>query len=87
MGEHTAAHEDEYRIARLRERLASGGTAELGVQVEHRGGAVLLTGTVPTAALRDEILRLAHDELSGLTVRPDLAVACADAPDRWEELP
>ncbi|MFJ7070245.1 BON domain-containing protein [Streptomyces sp. NPDC101115] len=84
--QHAGAHEDEYRIARLRERLAGDDLAELGIQVEQRGGAVLLTGTVPTATHRDEILRLARDELAGLTVRVDLEVACADPPDRWEEL-
>ncbi|WP_128984567.1 BON domain-containing protein [Streptomyces roseicoloratus] len=83
---HTGAHEDEYRIARLRERLAGDDVAELGIQVEQRGGAVLLTGTVPTVGHRDEILLLARGELGGLTVRVDLEVACADAPDRWEEL-
>ncbi|GAA3903041.1 BON domain-containing protein [Streptomyces gulbargensis] len=87
MIEFTAPHEDEYRIARLRERLAGDDVAELGVQVEQRGTSVLLTGTVPTASRRDEILRLAREELAGLTVRADLVVACADAPDRWEELP
>ncbi|MFI8824767.1 BON domain-containing protein [Streptomyces sp. NPDC053431] len=86
MSEHLGAHEDEYRIARLVERLAGDDLAELGVHVEQRGGAVLLTGTVPTTTRRDEILRLARGELAGLTVRADLTVACADAPDQLEEL-
>ncbi|MFG3346283.1 BON domain-containing protein [Streptomyces sp. NPDC048018] len=86
MTEHPAASEDEYRLARLVARLAGDDVAELGVHVEQRGGAVLLTGTVPTAARRDEILRVARGELAGLTVHGDLAVACADAPDRPEEL-
>ncbi|MFI8966448.1 BON domain-containing protein [Streptomyces sp. NPDC053493] len=85
--EHGGGPEGEYRIARLRERLAGDELAELGVQVEQRGTAVLLTGTVPTAAHRDEIVRLAREELTGLVVRADLAVVCADAPDRFEELP
>lgn len=84
--EHPVAHEDEYRIARLVERLAGDDLAELGVHVEQRGGAVLLTGTVPTASRRDEIVRVARGELTGLTVHADLSVACADAPDRMEEL-
>ncbi|MFG2867074.1 hypothetical protein [Streptomyces sp. NPDC048338] len=83
---HTGAHEDDYRIARLCERLAGDPVAEQGVRVEQRGDAVLLSGTVPTAARRDEILRLAHAELAGFTVHADLAVSCADAPDRMEEL-
>ena len=83
---HTGAHEDDYRIARLCERLTGDPMAEQGVRVEQRGDAVLLSGTVPTAARRDEILRLARAELAGLTLHADLAVACADAPDRMEEL-
>ncbi|MGW6414974.1 BON domain-containing protein [Streptomyces sp. NPDC055055] len=78
--------ESEYRIARFRERLAREDVAELGVRVEARGTAVVLTGTVPTAGRRDEILRLADTELAGLLVHTDLLVACADPPDRPEEL-
>lgn len=80
------AHESEYRIARFRDRLARGEAAELGVRVEVRGAAVLLTGTVPTAGHRDEIVRIAVAELDGIPVRHDLLVACADPPDRSEEL-
>lgn len=83
---HAEAYEDEYRIARLRERLAGDDQAELGVQVEQRGGSVVLTGTVPTTARRDEVVRLARAELAGFTVLVDLAVACPDAPDRSEDL-
>ncbi|WP_418959797.1 hypothetical protein [Streptomyces tritici] len=81
------AHEAEYRIARLRDRLAGDDVAELGVRIELRGDSVLLTGAVPTAARRDEILRLARAELSGLVVRADLTTPSADAPDRVERLP
>ncbi|MFG3042212.1 BON domain-containing protein [Streptomyces sp. NPDC048330] len=80
------AGESEYRIARFRERLAREDVAELGVRVEARGTAVVLTGTVPTAGRRDEILRLADTELAGLPVHTDLLVACADPPGRPEEL-
>ncbi|WP_426361746.1 hypothetical protein [Streptomyces sp. E-08] len=76
----------EYRIARFRDRLAREDVAELGVRVEVRGEAVLLTGTLPTAGLRAEILRLADAELAGIPVRADLRVACADPPERPEEL-
>ncbi|MCX5232516.1 BON domain-containing protein [Streptomyces sp. NPDC006553] len=85
MSEH-AAYELEYRLARVRDRLAGDDVAELGVRVELRGDAVLLSGTVPTAARRDEILRLARIELAGLTVLDDLASASGDAPERMEEL-
>ncbi|MGW5781246.1 hypothetical protein [Streptomyces sp. NPDC003863] len=77
---------NEYRIARFRDRLAREDVAELGVRVEVRGEAILLTGTLPTAGRRDEILRLAGAELAGIPVRADLLVACADPPDRPEEL-
>ncbi|MFI0987003.1 BON domain-containing protein [Streptomyces exfoliatus] len=78
--------ESEYRIARLRDRLAREEVAELGVRIEVRGAVVLLTGTVPTADRRDEILRIAEAELVDFPVRADLQVVCADPPDRPEEL-
>ncbi|GGU98422.1 hypothetical protein GCM10010275_41180 [Streptomyces litmocidini] len=78
--------ESEYRIARFRERLAREDVAELGVRVEVRGASILLTGTLPTADRRDEILRLASTELAGIPVHADLLVARADPPDRPEEL-
>ncbi|MEU5219658.1 hypothetical protein AB0G79_26160 [Streptomyces sp. NPDC020807] len=78
--------ESEYRIARFKERLAREEVAELGVRVEVRGTAVLLSGTLPTADHRDEVLRLADTELAGIPIRTDLVVACADPPDRPEDL-
>ncbi|MGW4051393.1 BON domain-containing protein [Streptomyces sp. NPDC004779] len=78
---------DDYRIALLRERLAVGGQAELGVRAERRGGVVLLTGTVPNASRRDEILDLARSTLTGCAVRTEIAVAGRDAPDHGENLP
>lgn len=78
---------DDYRIALLRERLAVGGQAELGVRVERRGGVVLLTGTVPNSTRRDEILDLARSTLTGCAVRTDITVAGRDAPDHGEDLP
>ncbi len=76
----------EYRIAHLRERLAEGSAAEMGVRIEARGTGVLLSGTVPSAECRDEILRIAEDELTGTPLREDLVVVCATAPDHPEEL-
>ncbi|GEB55786.1 hypothetical protein [Streptomyces gardneri] len=78
--------EGEYRIARFRDRLARGDVAELGVRVEMRGTSVLLTGTLPSAGRRDEILRIAATELGGIPLHSDLLIACADPPDRPEEL-
>ncbi|MEU3693215.1 hypothetical protein [Streptomyces narbonensis] len=76
----------EYRIARFRARLARGEVAELGVRVEMRGTSVLLTGTLPSAERRDEILRIAESELAGIPLHTDLLIACADPPGRPEEL-
>ncbi|MEV6199719.1 hypothetical protein AB0M64_07070 [Streptomyces sp. NPDC051771] len=81
------SREVEYRIARLRERLAGDDVAELGVRIELRGDTVLLTGALPTAGRRDEILTLAREELDGLVVRTDLTTPSAEAPDQWERLP
>ncbi|MGW0551940.1 hypothetical protein [Streptomyces altiplanensis] len=76
----------EYRIAHLREHLADGDFAEMGVRIELRGNSVLIAGTVSSAACRDEILRMAEDELAGLPLHEDLVVVSATAPDRPEEL-
>ncbi|MEV6329792.1 hypothetical protein [Streptomyces sp. NPDC051909] len=86
MTEHDS-QEVEYRIARLRERLAGDDVAELGVRIELRGDAVLLTGALPTAGRREGILRLAREELAGLVVRTDLTTPSADAPDHVERVP
>ncbi|MFG3492190.1 hypothetical protein [Streptomyces sp. NPDC047972] len=75
-----------YQVVRFRERLTHGEVAELGVRIEVRGEVVLLTGTLPTADRRDEILRIAEAELAGIPFHADLVVAGADPPDRLEEL-
>jgi hypothetical protein len=76
----------EYRVAHLAERLLSGHCGELGVRAEVRGGAVLLTGTVPTVRCRDDIRRIADEELTGLRVHCDLMVTGTTPPDDAEEL-
>ncbi|MBD9735555.1 BON domain-containing protein [Streptomyces sp. H28] len=76
----------EYRVAHLQKRLAAGEPGELGVRVEVRGGAVLVTGTVPSAPCREEVLRTVREELTGLEVHCDLVVADASSPDHAEEL-
>ncbi|MCG7203303.1 MULTISPECIES: hypothetical protein [Streptomyces] len=76
----------EYRVAHVAERLAEGQCGELGVRAEIRGGAVLLTGTVPSAGCRDDILRVVHDELPDVPVHSDLVVAENAPPDHPEEL-
>lgn len=77
----------EYRLAHLVERLARGRTAELGLRAETRGGTVLLTGTVPSAECRDEVLGIVRETLPGLPVHCDLVVADTTPPDRAEDLP
>jgi hypothetical protein len=67
----------EYRIERLRHRLAHGETAELGLRIEARANAVVVSGTVATAECRAEIVHLVEEELAGLPVRLDVTVAPA----------
>ncbi|GAA3290660.1 BON domain-containing protein [Streptomyces cinereospinus] len=76
----------EYRVAHLRDRLAAGDLGELGVRIEVRGEAVLLTGTVPSVECRDEVRRAAEAELAGLPVHYDLVVSDPSSPDHAEEL-
>jgi hypothetical protein len=81
-----ATDQTEYRIERLRHRLAHGDQAELGLHIEARADAVAVVGTVADAECRDAVLRAVADELSGLTFHVDVSVAAADAPTRAEEL-
>ncbi|WP_371574659.1 hypothetical protein [Streptomyces sp. NBC_01314] len=81
---HPAAH-TEYRIAHLEERLARSELAELGTRIEARGDAVHITGTASTAADREAILRIAAEELPGVPVRADIALADVTAPDHRPE--
>ncbi|MET9443708.1 BON domain-containing protein [Streptomyces sp. NPDC006610] len=76
----------DYRIARVRDRLAAGDLGELGVRVEVHGASVLVTGTVPTAECRDDVRRLVEEELAGFSVHCDIAVTSAASPDHAEEL-
>jgi hypothetical protein len=84
--EPTTAQNVEYRVAHLRDRLAAGELGELGVRVEVRVGAVVITGTVPSAECRDTLLRIAREELDGLSVHSDVVVAENASPDHAEEL-
>lgn len=76
----------EYRIERLRHRLALGDAAELGLRIEARANAVAVYGTVPDSECRDWILSVVQEELAGLPVRADVTVAPANAEPRVEEL-
>ncbi|MFI9150337.1 BON domain-containing protein [Streptomyces sp. NPDC053367] len=77
----------DYRVAHLRDRLAAGPLAELGVRVAVHGDSVVVTGTVPSAQCRDEVEQAVGEALTGLTVRCDLLVAGTSTPDQAEELP
>ncbi|CAL9665347.1 BON domain-containing protein [Streptomyces sp. enrichment culture] len=76
----------EYRVAHLQDRLAAEELGELGVRAEVRAGAIALTGTVPSAQCRETVLRIAREELAGLTVHADIVVADTTRPDHAEEL-
>ncbi|MFE3036372.1 BON domain-containing protein [Streptomyces canus] len=76
----------EYRVAHLRDRLAAEELGELGVRAEVRAGAVVVTGTVPSAQCRETVLRTVREELAGLSVHTDVVVAETATPDHAEEL-
>ncbi|MFE9773206.1 hypothetical protein ACFYOV_16305 [Streptomyces sp. NPDC005931] len=76
----------EYRVAHLQDRLAAGELGELGVRIEVRGEHVLVTGTVPSAPCRDDVLRTVREELAGLPVHCDIVVSETSSPDHAEEL-
>jgi hypothetical protein len=81
-----AARSPEYRVAHLQDRLASGELGELGVRVEVRGETVLVTGTVPSARCRDDVVSTVREELAGLEVHCDIVVSEPSSPDHAEEL-
>ncbi|MEU2060387.1 BON domain-containing protein [Streptomyces sp. NPDC013455] len=81
-----AARNLDYRIAHLADHLAAGELGELGVRLEMRGDAVLLTGTVPSTQCRDDILRMAREELAGHPVHSDLLIAGTSSPNHGEDL-
>ncbi|MGW0817882.1 BON domain-containing protein [Streptomyces viridiviolaceus] len=81
-----AAENVEYRVAHLQDRLAAEELGELGVRAEIRAGAIVVTGTVPSTQCRETLLRVAHEELAGLTVHTDIVVADNARPDHAEEL-
>jgi hypothetical protein len=81
-----AAQNTEYRVAHLLDRLAEGHAGELGVRIEVRGEAVMVTGTVASVQCREEVLGTVREELAGVPVHCDLVVAENSAPDQAEEL-
>ncbi|GAA0639755.1 hypothetical protein GCM10009535_15690 [Streptomyces thermocarboxydovorans] len=57
------------------------------MHMELRGDSVLVTGTVPSAACREDVLRTVREELSGLAVHCDVVAGETSSPDHAEELP
>lgn len=76
----------EYRLQHLRERLAGGEIAELGVRVEPRGARVLVRGSVTSAECRAAVLRVVGQELAGIDWSDDLVVVPSGPPERPEDL-
>ncbi|MGP3683613.1 hypothetical protein ACTVZO_02705 [Streptomyces sp. IBSNAI002] len=76
----------EYRVERLRGRLAREDVSELGVRVEVRGAGALVRGHVSGADTRAAVLRIAAQELAGVDWQEDLTVNRAGPPDHAEEL-
>ncbi|WP_326660611.1 BON domain-containing protein [Streptomyces canus] len=90
MSEPAAQHPEEnveYRVAHLHDRLAAEELGELGIRAEVRAGAVVISGTVPSAQCRETVLRTVREELAGLAVHTDVVVAENVTPDHAEELP
>jgi hypothetical protein len=62
------------------------GVAEQGITVVRREGAVVLCGTVETAARRDDIVRIVAAEFPDIQVLSDIQIAPARAPLEAEDL-
>lgn len=82
----TSAESIEYRIEHLRDRLAGGDIAELGVRIDTRGSRTVLRGRVADEECLGAVLRIAGEELAGTDWYADLTVNRRGVPDRPEEL-
>ena len=69
-----------YLAQHIRDALAGGSTAELGVDVTVTATGVFLAGTVASDEQRDELAVIAAREADGLTVHNDVVVVHG-APD------
>lgn len=76
----------DYRVAHLTEHFAAGLPGELGVRAELRGEAVLLTGTVPSAQCREDIMRIAREAFPDVPLHCDIVTARTAPPDDAEDL-
>ena len=64
-----------YLAQHIRDALASGSTAELGVDVVVNASGVFLSGTVTSPEQRDDLAAIAAGEAGGLPVHNDVVVA------------
>ena len=69
-----------YLAQHIRDALARGSTAELGVDVSVTAAGVYLAGTVASEEQRDELATIAGNEAPGLAVHNDVVVVHG-APD------
>jgi osmotically-inducible protein OsmY len=67
-----------YLAQHIRDALASGSTAELGVDVEVTPTGVFLSGTVASPEQRDALSSIAGRESGGLAVHNDVVVVHGD---------
>ncbi|MCG6494231.1 hypothetical protein [Kitasatospora sp. A2-31] len=83
----TAVDDAEYRLAHLRERLADDEVGELGLRIELHGSHATVSGTVPSEQRRAAVERIVAEELAGLVVHTDIALADGRPPSGAEDLP
>ncbi len=63
-----------YLAQHIRDALAAGDTAELGIDVQVTGAGVFLSGSVTSAEQRDDIEAVATGEAAGAAVHNDIVV-------------
>jgi osmotically-inducible protein OsmY len=68
------AEPSPYLAQHIRDALASGGTAELGVDVDVTPSGVFLSGTVASPEQRDKCAAVAGREAGGMAVHNDVVV-------------
>ena len=69
-----SAEQSPYLAQHIRDALAAGATAELGVDVQVTPSGVYLTGTVASPEQRDNLAAIAAREADGLAVHNDVVV-------------
>lgn len=71
---HPPRPDGAYLAQHIHDALASGSTAELGIEVHVSDTDVVLAGTVGTEEHRDELARIATSMADGRAVRNDVVV-------------